>query len=250
MPTLVAYHRPESVEEALQLLARDGVQVVAVAGGTHAVAELSARGVEEVVDLQALNLGAIETGKIDVTIGAMATLQALTEHERLPAIVREAAYREGPNTLRHAATIGGTIARGESTSELLAALLIHEAQVDVAGSDGMQRLPLADLLRALPAVLAGGLIIAVRIGLAGGACAMARVACTPTDAPIVAAAARRAPDGRTLLALCGVAATPVLVDPASVDDTIDPPGDFRGSPAYRREMAHVLTNRVLAEVAA
>ncbi len=249
MSTLVAYHRPESVEAALQLLARDGVQVVAVAGGTHAVAELAARGVEEVVDLQALNLGAIEAGKIDVTLGATATLQALAEHERLPAIVREAAYREGPNTLRHAATLGGTIARGESTSELLAALLIHEAEVDVASATGTQRLPLADLLRERPAVLSGGLITAVGFGLAGGACATARVARTPADAPIVAAAARRTPDDRTLLALCGVAATPALVDPTNVDGSIDPPGDFRGSSSYRREMAQILANRVLAEVA-
>ena len=71
---------------------------------------------------------------------------------------------------------------------------------------------------------------------------------TPADAPIVAAVARRTPDQQTLLALCGVAQTPVLVDPDDVADSIDPPGDFRGSAEYRRAMALTLTQRVLEEI--
>ena len=49
------------------------------------------------------------------------------------------------------------------------------------------------------------------------------------------------------VALTGVAATPVLVDPSALD-SLDPPGDFRGSPEYRREVAGVLTKRVIAQL--
>jgi len=44
--------------------------------------------------------------------------------------------------------------------------------------------------------------------------------------------------------------TPELVDVAaeSVSELVDPPGDFRGSGAYRKAMAGVLTGRVLTKV--
>ncbi len=77
-----------------------------------------------------------------------------------------------------------------------------------------------------------------------GRIATARTARTPGDRPIVAAVARN--DGSaTRVAVCGVAATPVLVDDV---DAIDPPGDFRGSASYRKHLASVLIRRVRAEV--
>ena len=71
---------------------------------------------------------------------------------------------------------------------------------------------------------------------------------TPADTPIVAALGRRTDEGALRLALTGVAATPVLVD-ADHLDALDPPGDFRGTPAYRRHLAAVLTARVAEELA-
>jgi CO/xanthine dehydrogenase FAD-binding subunit len=69
------------------------------------------------------------------------------------------------------------------------------------------------------------------------------------DSPIVAALARRSADGSIQLALCGVANVPVLVDPASdIKAAINPPADFRGSAEYRRQMAAIVSRRVLAEL--
>ena len=236
------------MDEALALLARDGVATAVIAGGTQRVPQLGQDEVDEVVDLQSLGLAAIEVGKIDVTLGAMATLQAMADHARLPAALREAAYREGPNTLRHAATLGGALVSAEPTSELLAALLVYEARVDVQDQAGVRQLALADFLADIPAALGNGLVTGITLGQSGR-CATARVARTPADAPIVAAVARRTPDRRTLLALCGVAALPVLVNPDDVTASIDPPGDFRGSSQYRRAMAVTLAGRVLEEIA-
>jgi CO/xanthine dehydrogenase FAD-binding subunit len=47
-----------------------------------------------------------------------------------------------------------------------------------------------------------------------------------------------------LLALTGVAATPILVEPGDLAH-LDPPGDFRGSSRYRRELAGILAKRVV-----
>jgi CO/xanthine dehydrogenase FAD-binding subunit len=89
-----------------------------------------------------------------------------------------------------------------------------------------------------------GIVTAVAIET-GGATSAARTARTPADKPIVVAVARVGADGRRRIALAGVATTPVLVD--EIDD-LDPPGDFRGSGQYRRELARVLVSRAIEEV--
>jgi CO/xanthine dehydrogenase FAD-binding subunit len=94
------------------------------------------------------------------------------------------------------------------------------------------------------AVRHGELVTAVAFQT-GGRGAAERVARTPADDPIVAAVARVGDDGEVRLALCGVGNRPVLLFPSDLD-TLAPPGDFRGSAAYRREMAALLTRRVLA----
>ncbi len=81
-----------------------------------------------------------------------------------------------------------------------------------------------------------------------GVTASDRVARTSADKPIVAVLGRKRPDGRTLLALCGVAATPILVEPDQLS-SLNPPADFRGSSEYRREMAVLLAGRVLNTLA-
>lgn len=240
MPRVKAYHRPESVAEALALLQRPGA--IALAGGTQLIANM-ADGIEEVVDLQAVGLTQVE---IDaeagiIVLGAMTRVQAIVEDQRLPEMVRRLAHREGPNTFRNMSTIGGTIATADPESELYAGLLVYEAAVTVQSSVGAQTIPLAGFQ--LPA---GALITAVTIR-SGGQAAAERVARTPADQPIVAVVGRRDEAGRMRLAVCGVAGRPVLVEPEKVA-LLEPPADFRGSAEYRREMAAVLTARVLRQL--
>ena len=89
------------------------------------------------------------------------------------------------------------------------------------------------------------LIIGITLA-GGGVTAIATTGRTPGDRPIVAALGRVGDDG-IRLALCGVAPTPQLVDPAALD-LLEPPDDFRGSTAYRRHLAGVLSARVLEEL--
>ena len=49
------------------------------------------------------------------------------------------------------------------------------------------------------------------------------------------------------MALTGVAATPVVVSREEIE-SLEPPGDFRGSPGYRRHIAATLADRVLARL--
>lgn len=239
---VVAYERPNTIEEALACLGRPGAALVG--GGTKIDATRTVEPIV-IVDLQALDLDRIDRADDrSLRIGATVTLQQLADDSRVPDIVRDAARREQPSTLRAVATVGGCVATADAGSEVLAALLVHDAVVSVADRDGVAKVGLQQLLAQLP-LETGRILTAVAIETTGIG-SIARVARTRADRAIVAAAARRAPDGERRLALTGVAATPVLV--TALDD-LDPPADYRGSKEYRRALAASLSARVLETVA-
>ena len=245
MTHIKSYHRPETVENALDLLARPGIATAVLAGGT----ELNARkleGVDEVVDLQAVGLDDIQRQGDRLLLGAMTRIQALVESDDAPPLLRETAHREGPNTFRNQGTVGGVIADADPESELLAALLVFEADVRVQTTGGAKKLPLTDFLADVESALANGVITEISFPTEGET-ASERVARTPADKPIVAAVGRKTGDGRVFLALCGVADTPILANPDQIA-SLDPPADFRGSSEYRREMASLLRERVIEEL--
>ena len=240
MVTVTTYWRPTTMADALELVGRADTRVLA--GGTRLNADASTDPVE-VVDLQALDLGGIGPESEGVLrAGAMATLQDLADGEEVPAVVREAARRERPSTLRAQGTVGGCVADGSGESELLAALLVHEAQVHLETDGGAETAPLETFLADLP-LGAGRIVTAVSFRTSGTAAA-ARTARTPADRAIVAAVARAA-DGVRRIAVTGVASTPVLVQPG---DQVQPVGDFRGSSEYRRALVDVLVARVQEEI--
>ena len=117
---------------------------------------------------------------------------------------------------------------------------------------------LADLLADRPALLGRGLITELRLpwpksGVCGG---LARVARTPADHPIVAAAT--VVDGSHLrVAIGGVTPLPVVVQLDADDDLaqtitsavsgLDYVSDFRGSSEYRQAMAPILARRAVEQ---
>jgi CO/xanthine dehydrogenase FAD-binding subunit len=240
MANVVAYHRPSSVDGVLQLLTRFGVSSRVLAGGTDLVGGGGHGDPFEVVDLQDTGLNGISVGDSRAMLGATVTLEQLSRHADLPDAVRDAARRELPSTLRTLATLGGTICAGESESEFLATLLVHDPVVEIHGVDGRRELPMPQIW-AEPHHVAGRVITAISIAT-DGVTRSDRTARTPADRPIVAAVARRADDGRVRLALSGVAPRPTLVgDPSAVR----PVGDFRGTAEYRRDLAITLAARVI-----
>jgi CO/xanthine dehydrogenase FAD-binding subunit len=242
MANVSAYLRPATLDDALGCLGRPGAVVV---GGGTMVNTAHTPNPVLIVDLQDLHIDAIERdGEDGLLIGATATFQRLADDASVPAAIREAARREEPSTLRTLATVGGLVATADPSSELLAALLVHDATVRLAGRDGVRSVDLAALLNDSQP-LANRIITAVRVER-GGVTAVARTARTRADRAIVAAIARRTTGGTRRLALTGVARTPLLVAPAQdVANGLDPPGDYRGSAEYRRALVAVLARRAL-----
>jgi probable selenate reductase FAD-binding subunit len=238
MPDVKTYHRPKSIDEALKLLVQKGQSAAILAGGTGLVPELD-DDVTDLIDLQSLGLKQVEFTEDRVTVGSMTRLQTIVDNDVMPAAVRGAAKMEGPNTLRNAATVGGALVGGNWESEFCAALLAFDARVTVKTAGELCEISLEEFVaNEYP----DGIVTQVSFALDGTA-AYERVARTPADSPIVAVIGRRDAAGEIKLAFCGVADRPVLLSGEEVQ-TLNPPGDFRGSPEYRRAVAGVLADRV------
>jgi len=244
MTRIRGYHRPATVEEALDLLARTEVSTAPLGGGT-VLNGLPEAVPDEVVDIQNLSLDSITRDGATLRFGAMARLQDVVNHEWTPPVLADLAHGEAPSTLRNAATVGGTVAAADSESRFLAGLLAYGATATLATTAGEEQITVADILQDR-SVLAGKLITAVSLTV-GDRGALAGTGRTPADTPIVLVAGRRHEDGSTTLAATGVAPTPVVIDLSRANE-LDPPGDFRGSPDYRRHLAAVLGARVAADL--
>jgi carbon-monoxide dehydrogenase medium subunit len=279
MARVSEYHRPETITEALTLLARPGVTSAPLAGGTALVPRLVAadNNVQAVVDLGRLDLKFIEREGEALRLGAMATLADVAGNPSCRSVagglLSRAAQLNAVSNVRNAATIGGLIVAGDPTSELLLALLVLEAEavVQTAG-EGAHSLPLDAWLHAPTDTLANGLLTEVRLLVPEerASAGLARLGRTPQDRPIVAAAAMVVRQGdlaaRVALAMSGIAEAPLRLRKvertlagqllndemlttalAGLAERLEPPADFRGSAEYRRAMALILARRALLE---
>jgi len=270
---LQAYHRPENVEQAVDLLRRGGQSTVALAGGTALLAS-GRRDVKAVVDLRGLPLSYLHVQGATLFVGAMTTLQQLVDSPELQTfssgVLATTARAVAARNLRNAATIGGAVACADGDDPLLVALLALDARLTVFAPEARQ-IPIAGFLAYRGRLLDdGALIKEIRLPLLIGplGAAYSAVGRTPSDRPIVCAVARMelasGMASNVRLALGGVAAVPVRANDAeqllerkslspermeaaaqAVAARLAPPGDFLGSAEYRREMAIVLARRAL-----
>lgn len=288
------YQRPAEDEggsglvQALEFLSRTDVRTVPLAGGDTLIGSGDPT-VEAVVDLQALGLTEIS---LDRNLGALSA-QAMVTRAQLAAlkapagsagphsstasplaIIAAGAQRWGGNVQRNRATLGGALAGAAPDDPLLVALLASDARILLCTKSGYRTIPLTDFIPDRARLLAEpALITDVVVPLPPGRLtgyALADVARTPADTPIVVAgAAITVAYGickSARLALGGVAPHPVrvpevealLVDqPLTIEliaaaaaraaELVQPTGDFRGSAEYRKAMAGVLAERALRQ---
>ena len=246
---ITAYHRPDSLEEALKLISRRTQATYPLGGGTL----LSRGGPEaiEVVDLQALRLNQIERVGNGIEIGATVTLQNLLEYHDLPSAVRPALKLEAPLNLRNSATVAGTIVAADGRSTLTTILLALDAKVTLMNPQS-ETSELVDFLPLRAGILPGALITGLQIP-ANAKSAFEYVSRTPADKPIVCAALAQWPSGRTRLAVGGYGSTPVLaMDGTDADglesaarNALHEASDPWGSAEYRMDIAATLARRCL-----
>ena len=246
---ITAYHRPQTLDEALSLLARTSPRTVPLGGGTllsHSKTESL-----EVVDLQALGLNQIVEKGNSLEIGATATLQALLEHQAYPVSLKTALKLEAPLNLRNAATVAGTLVSCNGRSTFTTAVLAMDARLTIIGASGTgeRTQSLGDYLPLRPE----GLITKIVVPSQTRQC-FEYVSRTPADKPIVCVAVVQWPSGRTRVAVGGFGSAPRLamdgteaqgLEAAARNAFHDATDDW-GSADYRMDVAATLATRCLA----
>jgi CO/xanthine dehydrogenase FAD-binding subunit len=248
---ITEYHRPETVQEALKLLARPEVTTWPMGGGSYL--NQPSKASFAVVDLQDLGLDEIHDRGNFLEVGSTATLAALLDIPRLQPALARAIRHEAAHNLRQVGTVAGTLLAATGRSPFTTAFFALDARLTVLPGD--ETLDLGDLLPVRQDVLPGRLVTTVTIPLNAGL-AYDFVARSPADQPVVCAAAARWPSGRTRVALGGYGKAPLLAfDGTEADgaeiaarDAYDAAQDEWASAEYRREVAAILTRRCLEDL--
>jgi carbon-monoxide dehydrogenase medium subunit len=257
----VAYARPRSLAEALELLAADdGAR--ALAGGQTLINVMKARAgsPDALVDLNGLDeLKRIELGADGtLEIGAMATYSAIiaSSEARARPIIGDVCAQIADVQVRNRGTIGGNVCTNDPTNHLPALLAALGAEFTIVGADGERTVPADEFFLGVyfTAVGPGELLTTIRVP-AGRNDGFAAVTLGVDGTCIVSAAA--SVNGSVRIALGCVDAVPVVLTPPSADDdavraavrdaAIDPPSDVHASSEYRAHLAEVLAVRAVAQ---
>jgi CO/xanthine dehydrogenase FAD-binding subunit len=257
---IIEYHRPDTLQEALELLSREGMKTLPMGGGT--VLNRPSSESYAVVDLQSLGLDRIQAQGKTLVIGATATLRDLGEWSELQADLQRAIRLEVNYNLRGVATVAGALVSAHGRSPFSVAMLAMEAHLVTIGLDdekGFQEheVGLGDLLPLRSEKLARRLVIRVSVPL-NVRLKYEQVARTPADWPILALAAAQWPSGRTRIAVGGFGDAPRLAldgphptgAGAAVRNALKHSADQWASAEYRQESAVVLTRRILSSFSA
>lgn len=274
------YHRPRTVEEACDLLARLGPRARLVAGGT-AVAILLKEGlldVDHLVSLERVPLGHVAWRAGALAIGATVTHQALADHplvrEHVP-VLAEVFAQVASRRIRNVATIGGNLCWAEAASDPPGLLMALGARVTAASARGRRQVAVRALFQDyFTTTLAPDEVLTeVEVPAPPADAGVAYVKFTPqskADKPVLAVTALvRRREGRCAGAALVVGAagpTPLALPDAdaalrgtTVDDAAvatvaeryaaaaQPVSDPRGSEDYKRRMVRVLIGRALRQ---
>lgn len=280
IPAPFDYHRPDTVEAAVKLIADLGDSARVIAGGHSLIPLMKMRmtDIAHLVDLQ--KIGALKGIAIDggtVTIGAMTTQHELIGSAELGSaapIIREAALQIADPQVRYVGTIGGNVANGDPGNDMPGVMQCLDATYHLQGPDGERTVKARDFYEAayftaraddeiLTAVSfevpVGGqayvkqkrktgdyatAAAAVIIAKSGGNCSAASIAMTNlSDTPVWCEAAGDALVGSSL----GAADIENAVD--AMQAVINPQDDNKGPAAFKRHAAAVILRRAIERAA-
>ena len=280
-PPDFAYHRPSTIEEALELLAEFGDEGKVLAGGQSLVPLLALRLArpEHVVDIGRIApLSAITEDEGGLLIGALARHADVEDspvvHRAQPLVAAAMPYI-GHRAIRNRGTACGSIAHADAAAELPAVALAAGAEMIVRSRDRQRTVAARDFFLGYLSsdVNDDEVLTGVRWPSwpSSAGWSVQEVTRRHADYAMVGLAASLDVDGSgrvaaAALAFFGAASTPIRVGEAEalmvgqppsaelfaeaadvVTRSLDPPDDNHASAAYRAHVAGVLTRRCLAE---
>jgi len=282
------YIRARSLDDALSILAGLGDRAAVLAGGTDLILGMRAGQLapECLVDISRLEElrgirfanGSPESGLI---VGAATTVHELASSPLLAGgyrLLAEAAGTLASVQIRNRATVGGNLCHAAPSADCAPPLLALEAQVELAGPQGRERVPLEDFFVGPGQTVlgAGRILVGLYLPYPGdcsGGCYIKHSLRRAMDCAFVGVAALVCVDGERLsrarIGLGAVASTPIRARRAEALLTergdfgpetfaaaarvaageARPIDDIRASAWYRRRMVEVQTRRALERAA-
>ena len=283
IPGSFAYHRPNSVNEAVALLADLGEDARAIAGGHSLIPMMKLRlaAPAHLVDLAGIgDLKGIRADGANIVIGATTTQHELIGSDLLATkipILRETSLLIADPQVRYVGTLGGNVANGDPGNDMPAVMMCLNATYHVTGKKGERSIAARVFYQGayFTALEPGEILTAVRIPVppAGHGSAYEKLKRKVGDYATAAAAVVLTVSGGKVascsIGLTNVAETPLWAEEAAritVGSTLDaatvkqavaaaekitsPASDQRGPKAYRTKMAGVMVARALGRAMA
>ena len=272
------YEAPNSLDQAVALLAHEPGEARVLAGGTDLLVQMRTDLIDPILVVDIKGIGELrqiteEAGGFRV--GAAVTGAELKEHPKLKSVwpgIVEAANLIGSTQIQGRATMGGNLCNGSPAADSVPALIAVGAKASIVGPKGRRELPVEDVMIAPRKLsLAKGEIIASFLlppRTAHTSDAYLRfIPRTEMDIAVVGCGVCLTLDSKgkctaARVALGAVAERPLLVAPAAqalVGTSVDEPAlqklaaaasaacrpidDKRGTKEYRIKVAGVLARR-------
>jgi aerobic carbon-monoxide dehydrogenase medium subunit len=284
-PAAFEYFAPQSVEEAVSLLAEHGDDAKIIAGGQSLVPMMAFRLVTPNVLVDLNGVSALEYHRLE---GDTLVMGAMTRHhsvEVMPGLrdrcpmLAEAVSMIGHAAIRNRGTVGGSIAHADPSAEWPALALALDGEFQAVGPNGSRTIPAREFFVTYFTnnMMPDEILTEVRLRLPDGGrtgSAFLELARRHGDFAIAGVGALLALDagGRTAdvrITLTGVKETATRSPSAeaklkdseptdealaaaaeAIDEDIEPLSDLHGSSDYRRHVTKVLARRALARARA
>ncbi len=272
------YEAPNSLDQAVALLAKETGEARVLAGGTDLLVQMRTDIIDPVlvVDIKGIaELRQIKEEGGGYRIGAAVTGAELKEHPKLKSVwpgIVEAANLIGSTQIQGRATMGGNLCNGSPAADSVPALIAAGAKATIVGPKGRRDIPVEDVMLApRKLALTKGEIIASFLLPAKpartGEAYLRFIPRTEMDIAVVGCGVCLTLDAKgkctaARVSLGAVAERPLLVAPAAaalVGSTVDdaalqklaaaasaacrPIDDKRGTKEYRIKVAGVLARR-------
>ncbi len=280
IPRPFEYERPESIAEAVALLADAGPREVTLLAGGQSLIPMLSLGLarpDVLVDLGALDLAGLERRNGSVRVGAGTTHRSLelgSDARELVPLASEASRSIGNPRVRNRGTFGGSLAHADPAAELGAVLLAYGGTVLAQGPGGERRIAADEFFQGYltTALAPDEVLVAAELELPppGTGVGFYEAARRTDDFATAGAAAIVTVDGDgraasgARLALVGVGDRPLRVGTAEeivrgevpsdvllerveaeVEGAVEAKGDAFVSDAFRRRLAGVCARRAL-----
>jgi carbon-monoxide dehydrogenase medium subunit len=152
LPSRFEYHRPDSLEEALQLLAEHGDEAKVLAGGQSLIPVMKLRlaAPAHLIDISRLGMDSIAETDGHLAIGALARHRDLERSDLLKArypVMAAAAPQISDPIVRNLGTIGGSLCHADPAGDWGSVMLALQASVVLRSGRGERELPISEFLQ-------------------------------------------------------------------------------------------------------